>query len=140
MNKLVHFAEILHSKLLWWMSGPYPDQRICLHNHGWKCLEHICLPHQINAAGTDISTSLLALASKFLKKGLSGKYILGFTCPNGQADFLNIKHIFLIFKESGFQIFKSMINNTCLSSIYFGQVKKYVGQVKIINYLPDMAC
>ena len=40
--------------------------------------------------GTDISTSPLALASVFLKKGLSGKYILVFTCPNGQADFLNI--------------------------------------------------
>ena len=43
--------------------------------------------------GTDISTSLLALASEFLKKGLSGKYILVFTCPNRQADFQNTKHI-----------------------------------------------
>ena len=34
-------------------------------------------------AGTDISTSQLALASEFLKKGLSGKYILVFTCLNG---------------------------------------------------------
>ena len=38
-------------------------------------------------------TSLLAPASEFLKKGLSGKYILVFTCLNGQADFLNNKHI-----------------------------------------------
>ena len=45
-------------------------------------------------AGTDISTSPLAPASEFLKKGLSGKYVLFFTCPNGQADFLIIKHIF----------------------------------------------
>ena len=40
-------------------------------------------------AGTDISTRPLAPASEFLKKGLSGKYILVFTCPNGQADFQN---------------------------------------------------
>ena len=40
-------------------------------------------------AGTDISTSLLAQAGEFLKKGVSSKYILGCTCPNGQADFLN---------------------------------------------------
>ena len=45
-------------------------------------------------AGTDISTSPLAPASEFLKKGLSGKYILVLTCPNGQADFTSIKHIF----------------------------------------------
>ena len=32
--------------------------------------------------GTNISTSPLAPASDFLKKGLSGKYILVFTCPN----------------------------------------------------------
>ena len=42
-------------------------------------------------------------------------------------------------KENGFQIFKSMINNTRRSSTYFGQVKNYIGQVKIINYLPGMA-
>ena len=42
-------------------------------------------------------------------------------------------------KENGFQIFKSMINNTRLSSTYFGQVKNSVGQVKIINFLPGMA-
>ena len=46
-------------------------------------------------SGTDISTSTLAPASEFLKKGLLGKYILVFTCPNGQADFLNTKHSFL---------------------------------------------
>ena len=40
-------------------------------------------------AGTDISTSPLAPASEFLKKGLSGKYMLVFTCPNRQADFQN---------------------------------------------------
>ena len=45
-------------------------------------------------SGTDISTSPLAPASEFLKKGLSGKYILVLTCPNGQADFSNINHIF----------------------------------------------
>ena len=45
-------------------------------------------------SGTDISTSLLALASEFLKKGVSGKYILVFTRPNGQADLPNTNHIF----------------------------------------------
>ena len=44
-------------------------------------------------AGTDISTSPLAPTSEFLKQGLPGKYILVLTCPNGQADFSNIKHI-----------------------------------------------
>ena len=44
--------------------------------------------------GTDISTSPLAPASGFLKKGLSGKYISVFTCPNRQADFLNTTHFF----------------------------------------------
>ena len=38
-------------------------------------------------SGTDISTSPLAPASEFLKKGLSDKYILVFTCQNGHADF-----------------------------------------------------
>ena len=33
-----------------------------------------------DCAGFDISTSPLAPASEFLKKGLSGKYILVFTC------------------------------------------------------------
>ena len=46
------------------------------------------------SAGTDISTSPLAPASEFLEKGLLGKYIIFFTCPNWQADFLNTKHIF----------------------------------------------
>ena len=45
-------------------------------------------------AGTDISNSPLAPASEFWKKGLSGKYILVFTCPNGQVDFPNTEHIF----------------------------------------------
>ena len=43
--------------------------------------------------GTDISTSPLAPASEFKKKGFSGKYILVFTYPNGQADVLIHKHI-----------------------------------------------
>ena len=38
------------------------------------------------SSGTDISTGPLTPASEFLKKGLSGKYILVFPCPNGQAD------------------------------------------------------
>ena len=46
-------------------------------------------------AGFDISTSRLARASEFLKKGLSGKYILVFTCPNRQADFLSTTHFFM---------------------------------------------
>ena len=51
--------------------------------------------YRTNVTGTDLSTSPLAPASEFLKNGLSGKYILVFTCPNGQADFLNTKHIFI---------------------------------------------
>ena len=50
----------------------------------------------VKSIGTDISTSPLALARDFLKKGLSGKYILVFTCPKGQADFLNTLHISFI--------------------------------------------
>ena len=49
----------------------------------------------LEGSGTDISTSPLAPASDFLKKGLSGKSNLVFTCPNGQVDFLNIKHNYL---------------------------------------------
>ena len=45
--------------------------------------------------GFDISTCPLAPASEFLKKGLSGKYILAFTCPNGQADFLCTTHFLM---------------------------------------------
>ena len=45
--------------------------------------------------GSDISTSQLAPASEFLKKWLSGKYILVSTCPNGPADFLSSPHIFV---------------------------------------------
>ena len=44
--------------------------------------------------GYDISTCPLAPASEILKKGLSGKYILVFTCPHGQADFLSTTHFF----------------------------------------------
>ena len=66
------------------------------------------------------------------QKGLSGKFILFFTCPNGQAD--SSKPIFKAngpntqkyannlqhnWKENGFQIIKSMTNNTCLSSICY---------------------
>ena len=45
--------------------------------------------------GTDITTSPLAPPSEFLKKRLSGKRILVFTCLYEQADFLNAKHILL---------------------------------------------
>ena len=44
-------------------------------------------------SGTDISASPLPPGSEFLKKGFSGKYILVFTCPIGQADFPNTEHI-----------------------------------------------
>ena len=40
--------------------------------------------------------SPLALASDFFQKGLLGKYIFVFTCPNRQADFLNTIHISFI--------------------------------------------
>ena len=46
----------------------------------------------ISKTGIDISTSPLGPASEFMKKGLSGKYILVFTCPNGQAGFLSSVH------------------------------------------------
>ena len=45
--------------------------------------------------GFNISTSPLAPASEFLKKGLSGKYILVFNCLNGQADFLSTINFFM---------------------------------------------
>ena len=113
---------------------------------------------EINVStGTDISTSPLAPASEFKKKGLSGKYILVFTCPNWQADILNTKHIVdgpnthryannaIQLKRYWFSYLyiTKLINNSCLSSIYlltyFGQVKTYFGQVKIINDLLGMA-
>ena len=55
--------------------------------------------------GINISACSFALASEFLKKGLSGKYILVFTGPNGQADFLNIKHICFIVNGPNTQIY-----------------------------------
>ena len=42
-----------------------------------------------------ISTCPFALVSEFLKKRLSGKYILAFTCPNEQADFLSTSSFFI---------------------------------------------
>ena len=84
--------------------------------------------------GTDISTCLLAPASEFLKKGFTGKYILVCIYLNGQADFLSSLHIcrkwhkyLEICKQCNtikkkmflFQIIKSMINNTCHSSIRY---------------------
>ena len=63
----------------------------------------MALGYVIFLAGIKISTCLLAQASEFLKKGLSGKYILVFTCLNGQADFLNIKHIFFIINDPNTQ-------------------------------------
>ena len=56
---------------------------------GPEVLRHLWL-----IPGTDISTCPLAPAGEFLEKGLSGKCLLVFTCPNGQADFLNTKHIY----------------------------------------------
>ena len=61
---------------------------------GINRLIHLCLC----CPGFDISTSPLAPTSEFLKKGLSGKYILVFTCPNGQADFLSTLHFFYVEK------------------------------------------
>ena len=63
------------------------------------CMYILCLMNSWSAttklslkAGFDISTSLLAPGSEFLKTGLSGKYILVFTGPNGQAAFLSTTH------------------------------------------------
>ena len=42
----------------------------------------------VGLSGIDISTCPLAPVSEFLKKGLLGKYILVFTYPIGQDDFL----------------------------------------------------
>ena len=69
------------------------------------------------STGFDISTCLLAPAIEFLKKGLSGKYILVLTCPNEEADFLSTTHFLnrkmaqieyannaTQFKEIGFEI------------------------------------
>ena len=106
-------------------------------------------------SGFDISTCPLAPASEFLKKGLSGKNVLVCTCPNRQTDFLSTTHSSIYRKmaqiprnmltmqqnrkENGFKVIKSKRNNTCHSSYvitYFGQAKTFVGQVKIITYLP----
>ena len=92
--------------------------------------------------GTDISTSPLALTSAFLKKGLLGKYILVFTCQNGQADFLNTKHIFFIVNCQNTQKYANnstklkrkwfsnlsiqLINNTCLSRICYNLSKSKI--------------
>ena len=66
------------------------QSKICIANN---CHQGTCFSLVVHtSAGFDISTSLLALASEFLKKGLSGKNILVFTCPNGQADFLSTTH------------------------------------------------
>ena len=74
---------------------------------------------------------MLAPASEFLKKGLSGKCILVCTCPNGQADSLITTHFLCskiprnmltmqqISKVNGFKVIKSMRNNTCHSSICY---------------------
>ena len=87
-------------------------------------LESLTYPRQ--DTGFDISTSPLSPASEFLKKGLPGKYILVFTCTNGQADFLSTTHFFMRkngtntqiyannamkLKKIGFTIIKSMRNN-----------------------------
>ena len=106
----------------------------------------------------NISTSPLAPASEFLKKGLSGKYILVFPCPNGQADFLKTKHISFTVNGPNTQEYSN--NSTTLKRkwfsnlqildkqymplpayviTYFGPVKNYFGQVKTINHLPSMA-
>ena len=86
------------------------------------------------STGFNISTSPLARASEFLKKWLSGKYNLIFTCPNGLADFLSttqflcrkMAQIFINMlimqqnsKENGFTLIKSMINNTRHSGICY---------------------
>ena len=86
-------------------------------------------------SGTDISICLLALASEVLKKGLSGTYILICTCLNSRLEKLIFRtlHIFHVendtntqkyannatryYKENGFQIIKSMMNNVCHFSI-----------------------
>ena len=72
--------------------------------------------------------------SEFLKKDLSGKYILVFTCPNRHADFLstiyflcrkmaklprNMLTMQQNLKENGFTIIKFMRNNTWHSGIYY---------------------
>ena len=49
--------------------------------------------------GTDIRTSPLASASEFLKKGLSGKYVLVFTCPNEICKQCNKTEKKLVFKS-----------------------------------------
>ena len=65
-----------------------------------------------NVPGTDISTSPLAPASEFLKKGLSGKCILVSTCPNGQADFLSAKHIIFYSKWPKYPEICKLCNKT----------------------------
>ena len=66
--------------------------------------------------GTNISTSLLPPASEFLKKGLSGKYISVFTCPNGQADFMKTQHISFIVNGRNTQEY-AKLQRKCLSNL-----------------------
>ena len=73
------------------------------------------------AAGADISTSPLAPASDFLKKVLSGKYILVFTCPNGQGDFLNTIHISFIVNGPSTQKYAN--NATKLKRKWFSNLR-----------------
>ena len=89
-------------------------------------------------SGFNISTSLLAPASEFLKKWILGKYIFVSTCPNGQADFLSTAR-YLYRKmtqiprnrlkmqqnliENGFKVIKYSRNNTCHSSICYNLLR-----------------
>ena len=81
-----------------------------------------------------LSTCPLTPVSELLKKGLLGKYISVFTYPKGKLIFWTLNTFFIVIgpntqkyakkmqqnrKENGFQIIKSMINNTCLSSNLF---------------------
>ena len=61
--------------------------------------------------GTDISTCPLAPARAFFEKGLLVKYILVFTCPNEQGDFLITKHISFIVKGPNTQTYANNATN-----------------------------
>ena len=89
---------------------PFPN-----HNEQSDSIQNSTI--QVKLAGFNISTSPLAPASDFWKKGLSGKYILVFTFPNGQADFLSTTY--LVMKKNGTNTQKYTINATKLKRKWF---------------------
>ena len=74
---------------------------------------------------------MVAPASEFLKKGVLGKYILVFICPNGQADFQKTKDIFSLCMSQMSRYMQTMqrkIPKYCLS---------FNGELNLLILNPD---